>query len=214
MPSRSDGGCPFPADPDAAAWDIPALWLPYVDAGITVLVAAPGNFDVRALPDALSARARASAASADGQHLVLAAETGVLRLHIVGQEAQRRPAALIPLDGGEDLRIGELRRFLRYAANRPVPTLPRALLLSRYRTWRLADVLRALAGNRAGASSRDIGMVIDPSVRFMTLREWEDSAQRSRVARLLGTARNMTDGSGYLSLLRPGRRRMPDRLSA
>ncbi|MBM9401100.1 DUF2285 domain-containing protein [Gluconacetobacter azotocaptans] len=172
---------------------------------MTVFVAAPELFRVRPLPDDLFTGDRTAQAAPGVIAIVVPDATGEHRLHLFGPVARARPAALIPLDGGEDLRVGELRRLLKRIARQPVAALPRALRLPPYRVWRLADVLCAYAGRLAGASQRDIGCVLDPAVRAMTAREWDSSPQRSRIARLLRTAHGLTERRGYLTLLRPPR---------
>ncbi|NHN89418.1 DUF2285 domain-containing protein [Acetobacter conturbans] len=129
-------------------------------------------------------------------------------LQIRSPAARCRAAALIPLDGGEEIRIAELRRFLKRLTGTNVPRLPRKLSLSRYRAWQTADAICAYAGQTAGASQREIGRVLDPSVRSMNARQWDTSSQRSRVGRLLKMARRMTEGREYFSLLRPVRFRL------
>ncbi|MFT9089980.1 MAG: DUF2285 domain-containing protein [Gluconacetobacter sp.] len=172
---------------------------------MTVFVAAPELFRVRPLPDDLFASGDTTHAAPGMIAIVVPDATGEHRLHLLGPTARVRPAALIPLDGGEDLRVGELRRLLRRIARQPVAALPRALRLPPYRVWRLADVLCAHAGRLAGASQREIGSVIDPAVRAMNARQWDSSSQRSRIARLLRTAHGLTERRGYLTLLRPAR---------
>ncbi len=172
---------------------------------MTVFVTAPDLFRVQPLPDALFAGDHTTQSAPGVIAVVLPDATGEHRLHLLGPGSRARPAVLIPLDGGEGLRVGELRRLLRRIARQPVAALPRALRLPPYRVWRLADVLCAHAGRLAGASQREIGSVIDPAVRAMNARQWDSSSQRSRIARLLRTAHGLTERRGYLNLLRPAR---------
>lgn len=132
----------------------------------------------------------------------------VHRIQIYGVNAFHRAAVIIPLDGGEELRIAELRRFIRYLSGLPVPPLSRALGLPLYRARFIADAICAYAGRRAGASHRDIGVVLDPSVRHMNARQWDTSPQRGRVGRLLRKAVRLAEEQEYLALLRPVRFRL------
>lgn len=130
------------------------------------------------------------------------------RVQIRGPRARDRAAVLIPLDGGEELRIAEVRRFIRYLSGLPVPPLSRALGMPLYRAYFIADAICAYAGRRAGASHRDIGVVLDPSVRHMNARQWDTSSQRGRVGRLLRKATRLAEEREYLTLLRPARFRL------
>ncbi|WP_157684839.1 DUF2285 domain-containing protein [Komagataeibacter europaeus] len=140
--------------------------------------------------------------------VVISPNDGAHHLQIQGWTASARPAALIPLDGAEEIRIAELRRFLKRLTGASVPGLPRSLSLRPYHVWRMADVICAYAGRMAGASQREIGRVLDPSVRAMNARQWDTSSQRARVGRLLKRAARLADRREYVSLLRPGRFRL------
>lgn len=69
--------------------------------------------------------------------------------------------------------------------------------------------LQALDGKKAGASHRTIANVIFGGDKAL-IDQWED-CYRSRMQRVLRTAKAMADGMGYLSLLRKAGKRHKDR---
>ncbi|GBQ72808.1 hypothetical protein GLUCOINTEAF2_0203493 [Komagataeibacter intermedius AF2] len=206
--SLTNGGYPVPADPDIPAWIKPALWSPEVYPGVTILVEAPADFHVRTIPERFLHGASPMEQQSGILVVVISPDDGAHHLQIQGWAASARPAALIPLDGAEEIRIAELRRFLKRLTGASVPGLPRSLSLRPYHVWRMADVICAYAGRVAGASQREIGRVLDPSVRAMNARQWDTSSQRARVGRLLKRAARLADRREYVTLLRPGRFRL------
>jgi hypothetical protein len=67
---------------------------------------------------------------------------------------------------------------------------------------RLALQLRALDGEQAGASRREIAAVLlDPSARTIPAIEWKNAALRKKVNRIVASAIALMNG-GYLTLLR------------
>ncbi|KAA8383817.1 DUF2285 domain-containing protein [Acetobacter sp. DmW_136] len=203
------GGYPVPAEPEIPAWIEPALWAPEVFPGVTILVEAPEGFDARRLPlmflEAMTAEQQGTTQT---KSFSLHHDGNTYRVHIRDARARDHAAVLIPLDGGEELRIAEVRRFIRYLSGLPVPPLSRTLGLPIYRARFIADAICAYAGRRAGASHRDIGLVLDPSVRHMNARQWDTSSQRGRVGRLLRKATRLAEEREYLTLLRPARFRL------
>lgn len=191
------GGYPVPADPDIPAWIEPALWAAEVYPGVIILVETPEGFEARRLPVAVSGSGEVAFVYRDG------ADT--YRVQIRDAKACHRAAVLIPLDGGEELRIAEVRRFIRYLSGLSVPPLSRRLGLPLYRARFIADAICAYAGRQAGASQRDIGAVLDPTVRHMNARQWDTSSQRGRIGRLLRRATRLAEKREYLTLLRPAR---------
>lgn len=159
------GGYPVPAEPEIPAWIEPALWAPEFYPGVTVIVEAPTGFDSRRLPVILFASMATERQGLQSKSFALHHDGNTYRVQIRDAKARDRAAVLIPLDGGEELRIAEVRRFIRYLSGMPVPPLSRALGLPLYRARFIADAICAYAGRRTGASHRDIGVVLDPSVR-------------------------------------------------
>lgn len=206
--SLTTGGYPVPADPDVPAWIQPALWSPEAYPGVTILVEAPEGFHVRTIPEHVLHGASPAEQQPGILVVIVSPDDGGHHLQIRGRAASARPAALIPLDGAEEIRIAQLRRFLKRLTGTSVPGLPRSLSLPPYHVWRMADVICAYVGRMAGASQREIGRVLDPSVRTMNARQWDTSSQRARVGRLLKRAARLADRREYVSLLRPGRFRL------
>lgn len=199
------GGYPVPAEPEIPAWIEPALWAPEFYPGVTIIVEAPAGFEARRLPVILFAAMAVERQGLQTQSLALHHDGNTYRVQIRDARAHDRAAVIIPLDGGEELRIAEVRRFIRYLSGLPVPPLSRTLGLPIYRARFIADAICAYAGRRAGASHRDIGVVLDPSVRHMNARQWDTSSQRGRVGRLLRKATRLAEEREYLTLLRPAR---------
>lgn len=202
------GGYPVPAEPDIPAWIEPALWAPEFYPGVTIIVEAPVGFDARRLPVIFLEAMNTEQQGAQHKAFALRQDGNTYRVQIRDARARDRAAVVIPLDGGEELRIAEVRRFIRYLSGMPVPPLSRTLGLPLYRARFIADAICAYAGRRAGASHRDIGVVLDPSVRHMNARQWDTSSQRGRVGRLLRKATRLAEEREYLTLLRPARFRL------
>ncbi|MBV0888821.1 DUF2285 domain-containing protein [Komagataeibacter oboediens] len=173
-----------------------------------MLVEAPQGFDARHMPPTFPDATTATGPGWEGSACTMRHGDTLFRVEIRNAGARQRAAVLIPLDGGEELRIAELRRFIRYLSGLPVPPLSRALGLPLYRARFIADAICAYAGRRAGASQREIGAVLDPSVRQMNARQWDTSSQRGRIGRLLRKATHLADERKYLTLLRPSRFRL------
>lgn len=202
------GGYPVPAEPDIPAWIQPALWAPEFYPGITIIMEAPAGFDYRRLPAIFLEAMTTEQQGPQSRTFALHHDGNTYTVQIRDARARDRAAVLIPLDGGEELRIAEVRRFIRYLSGLPVPPLSRTLGLPVYRARFIADAICAYAGRRAGASHRDIGVVLDPSVRHMNARQWDTSSQRGRVGRLLRKATRLAEEREYLTLLRPTRFRL------
>lgn len=94
---------------------------------MTVIVEAPTAFEARRLPSSFLSTINAETQKAPSVSLAVQQNGIVHRIQIYGVNAFHRAAVIIPLDGGEELRIAEVRRFIRYLSGLPVPPLSRAL---------------------------------------------------------------------------------------
>lgn len=180
---------------------MPALWLSEFDSTTTILSAAPPRFETVPLPSDFLRSASAREKLPDGIHASLAENSSEHRIHITTRTAFIRPAALIPIDGHEEERIMALRRLLRRVRGRSVKATPRQFEISPFRMWNYAEAIMVHDGTIAGASPRDIGAVMDPSVSTISSAEWDVHPLRKRIGRRLDLCRSMMNGR-YLDLVR------------
>jgi len=138
----------------------------------------------------------------DGRHVVIADRHGHLPIWLIHPEAERRPAALVPLDDHVDLRIEVLARFARRLRGTITDPLPRSLQLTTQRRTRLILLLHALDYRLGGADLREIAAaLIDADDAALPAVEWKSSATRRKANRLVHDAIALMNG-GYRDLLR------------
>lgn len=138
----------------------------------------------------------------DGRHVIVADPSGDHRLWLTDTAPGTRLAFLIPLDEDFRFRLEGVERFHRLLIGEPPGPRPRRLDLTKLQRQRLALMLRAVLGRRAGASYREIGTVLfNPKIAQMPARDWKHSADHSRLFRLVKDAWSFIDG-GYRRLLR------------
>lgn len=108
---------------------------------------------------------------------------------------------LIPLDEDFGLRLEGVQRLNRLLVGARTGPKSARLELTPLQRERLALMLRAVIGRRAGASYREIAAVlIDPYIVHLPARDWKASASHSRVYRWIKDACAFIDG-GYRKLL-------------
>lgn len=146
--------------------------------------------------------ALAGTRSDDEPYKILRRGPSAFRIHM--REAVDPPAVLLPLDKLFDIRVGAALRLWRSLRGRNPGPNPAALSLQRRR--RLILALRALDGRLAGASYRELAIIL-LKLEDMSDATWQTDERRGQVIRLaqLG-ASLMTDGYRDL-LLYPYRRR-------
>lgn len=196
--SRAAGGSRFLADPDVDASHQDVFWRPEADPQVVTLVAShlpdsgiafepdnwPGELRIRRAADAVYAALTVD----DREHRIL-----LPRLEAAGF----RVAAAIPLDDDAPLRAEATLRLWRELARRPArdgPSIPSN------RRARLAAALRALDGNRDGASYRAIAEALFGRARVDS-EIWKTSSLRDATIRLVRTGLALAR-DGYRRLLR------------
>jgi len=168
-----------------------------------MLVPAPGDFAsarrLQTLPDAASS----PASRGDNGHYLLNAPPGAQPLWLRDVRPGTPIAALIPLDGSVLLRVAGLLRLQHHLDGRPLGPLPSALTITTRLRQRLTAMVRALDGHMAGASYRQIAVVLygrDAVSKYA----WKTSSVRGQTIRLVRDAVATMEG-GYRQLLRAKR---------
>lgn len=192
------GGYPFAeADPS-----LPVLWEPHLLPSVVVVGPALHGFGaVRAPPPSQLPDILARSEDGSGYSLMLDDPAGPHRLRIATGAHEAGGAFIIPDDDWLDIRLYALHRFLLKRMGLPTGIPPPEPVLPPYRHYRLALALRTLDGEAEGASRREIGIVLFPSeARFITARDWKNTALRKKIARLIRLGHAMRDGD-YRHLL-------------
>lgn len=195
-------GMSFRAAPAAAFDPKQAVSRPELSPASVVMEPAPVGFtEARPLEAQALGTVRARMTIGDDTHLILADPGGDHRLWIRGQPD--RPLALM-LPHGADLRIRlaaaeRLRRRLRGISSGPPP-----LLMTTTKRHRLLTLLRVVDGRDAGASARELAVVlISQAVTDYSAAEWADCRERKQIGRWTRMAFELVE-HGYLRLLRGG----------
>ncbi|WP_211408880.1 DUF2285 domain-containing protein [Agrobacterium tumefaciens] len=197
--SLNGGDCAFVADPRRTALDQPVFWNQIADPGAILLH-------------------RVSFASSDTGtaeefirvHTVDSSGDGCLRLSVneerlevtrVDSDSGGVLVAIIILDNDAPDRLHALTRFSAMLTGQRVPTDNR---LTPQRRRRTRQMLRVFDARSAGATYRDIAIVIYGRSRVAS-EPWKTSSLRDAVIGLVEAGFTMVDG-GYLQLLRRRRR--------
>ncbi len=144
----------------------------------------------------------ASVDTDDGRHLLIDDPDGRHRLWIVDGVPKHDSAFLLPFDDDFGARLHSLQRLHRRLTGKRAGPPLRSLQLSPLQRARLSVQVRALDGEQAGASRREIASVLlDPSARTIPAIEWKNAALRKKVNRIVASAVALMNG-GYLTLLR------------
>ncbi len=138
----------------------------------------------------------------NGSHILVDDPDGHHQLWFIEDVHARGSAFLIPFDDDFGARLHSLQRLhRRLTGQRAGPPL-RSLQLSPLQRTRLTLLVRALDGEKAGASRREIAAVLlDADARRIPAIEWKNAALRKKVNRIVASAVELMNG-GYLKLLR------------
>ena len=138
----------------------------------------------------------------DGQHVLINDPAGRHRLWFVGGIPRDGSAFLIPFDKDFNARLHGLQRLHRHLNGKPSGPRRRSQQLSVGKRTRLTLLLRALDGEREGASRRELAAVLlYEEARDIPAIEWKNSPFRKRINRAVAAATALMNG-GYLTLLR------------
>ncbi len=199
----NDGGSPFACDPALAASIAPVVWRPELVPHAVILVPAPDGFASARRLQAFPGEAQSPGSRSGNCHYVLNDAGGAHRLWLRDLSSEMPIAALIPLDESVLLRLAGLLRFLRHLDGRPAGPLPRAWAITARLRRRLISMVRALDGHLAGASYREIAVVIN-GPDAISKYPWKTSSVRGQTIRLVKDAVATMEG-GYRQLLRAKR---------
>jgi hypothetical protein len=200
----ADWGLSAFADPNLAANRQPICWRPQVSPRTIVLTTSPIIDEAAITFDpALWGGQFEQRQAADGVHYLLQIGAEEHRLWAPKPLQPGQPLVVAqPLDAHLAIRAEATARLFRHLAK---PTAPPKRPGCGPLVRRAIMMLRALDGRAAGASQRRIAEVI-LGVYHASPREWEDSAARATIARLLRCGATLKAG-GYLDFLRRGRGR-------
>jgi hypothetical protein len=138
----------------------------------------------------------------DGRHVLLNDPAGRHRLWFVGGFRKESRAFLIPFDGDFNARLHSLQRLHRRLTGRTSGLPLRSQWLSARQRARFTLLLRALDGEREGATRRELAAILlDEEVRDIPAIEWKSSTLRKKINRAVDAATALMNG-GYLTLLR------------
>ena len=155
----------------------------------------------KALTEAFASIA-ASLGTDDGRHVLVDDPDGRHRVWLIEDVRAHGSAFLIPFDDDFGARLHSLQRLHRRLTGKRTGPPLRSLRLSPLQRARLTLQVRALDGEQAGASRREIASVLlDPSARTIPAIEWKNAALRKKVNRVVASAIALMNG-GYLMLLR------------
>ena len=175
------------------------IWSPHANPGTVLLGEAPAFRPSLPRPIVLDLPSQAEAE--EGRYGALGTDGPVPFLSIAGRIGPGSMAILLPLDDDLPGRIEAIQRFWQRLKARPVP---RDTRMTPYQRQRFRLMMQAADGRAAGASYREIGIVLFGERRVMG-EPWKTSPLRAAVIAL---ARNSSAliGGGYLSLLRHRRK--------
>lgn len=177
------------------------MWLPQDDTSIVILTEAPADLE-RAISRTRIRGGSYRPSNDEGETAFRYVLGNGQRLQIVDYaEKGSVEVAVIPLglDGFD--RIEAVRRLLSALHGRAIPPDTR---LTRQQRMRLRKMLRAIDGDRDGATQQEIAQVLF-NIGHLDRDEWQASSARHGVKALLRDARAMIAG-GYRKLLRHRRR--------
>nr|WP_256467204.1 DUF2285 domain-containing protein [Bradyrhizobium sp. 162] len=118
------------------------------------------------------------------------------------EQAARRPAVLVPLDGMGELRLEVALNFVRRLGDQRIGLLPAALRLTSFQKRRLIQLLHAFDVHDLGGGPRDVAekVLASDHARRRSI-EWKDSHARRKANRLIHDSIALVE-RGYLKLLR------------
>lgn len=200
---RERWGCLFIEDADERDPDIPMLWDPSLDASVLRVEARSAAAELPNVFDLDQCESKAALVQArDGdEHCLLYRGRNHIHLHVIDGTLLEGPVQLrfyIGWSGVFEPAISTLRRFLYLCRSGDI--LPDRPVSDRTR-HRALSMLRVHDALTAGASIRDIGIMLFGLARIEA--EWRDPGEslKSQCRRLIAAARTMAAG-GYKELLR------------
>ncbi|AJA66261.1 DUF2285 domain-containing protein [Bradyrhizobium diazoefficiens] len=201
--SHVDGGCGVAHDPASPVWPEPAIWLPEASPGTLILTPAPPDFEtVHSIDRNAFGLSIVGRTDADGRELVVADGSGELHVSLRDEQAARRPAVLVPLDGMGELRADVALHFVRRLSGQRTGLLPAALRLTSFQKRRLIQLLHAFDVHDLGGGPRDVAAKVLASDHAQRRSvEWKDSHARRKANRLIHDSIALVE-RGYLKLLR------------
>ena len=139
---------------------------------------------------------------AEGREITLRDATGALYVSVRDDEAESRPAILLPLDDMIEARLDVAVSLVRRLRRKHVDLLPARLRLTPLQKTRLIQLLHTFDILRDGGGRRDVAKeVLNSEQARLPSVEWKDSAARRKATRLIQDATVFVE-RGYLKLLR------------
>jgi len=202
LTSRGDGGCDFVCDPDIPTGNGAVLWRPEVFPGVLLLTEAPSGFATSPFSVSAVGPVVEDRTDAEGREITLRDATGALYVSVRDDEAESRPAILLPLDDMIEARLDVAVSLVRRLRRKHVDLLPARLRLTPLQKTRLIQLLHTFDILRDGGGRRDVAKeVLNSEQARLPSVEWKDSAARRKATRLIQDATVFVE-RGYLKLLR------------
>ncbi|MGY3530892.1 hypothetical protein ACVILK_005318 [Bradyrhizobium embrapense] len=123
----------------------------------------------------------------DGRELVIADGSGELHVRLHDEQAARRPAVLLPLDGMAELRLDVALYFVRHLGGHGLGLLPAALRLTPFKKRRLIQLLHAFDVHESGVAPETSQRRCSPPTTPSVVR----SSGKIRMPAVLRTASSM-----------------------
>ncbi|MCP3476444.1 DUF2285 domain-containing protein [Bradyrhizobium sp. CCGUVB1N3] len=133
---------------------------------------------------------------------MIADGSGELHIRLQDEQAARRPAVLLPIDGMAELRLDVALHLIRRLGGQRIGLLPAALRLTSFQKRRLIQLLHAFDVHDLGGGPRDVAAKVLASDHAQRRSvEWKDSHARRKANRLIHDSIALVE-RGYLRLLR------------
>ncbi|WP_456720409.1 DUF2285 domain-containing protein [Bradyrhizobium sp. USDA 4350] len=177
--------------------------MPQVSPSTLIIEPAPSGFDIDTPVDRnVLGRSLVERIDADGRELVIADGLGEIHVRLPDEQAARRPAVLVPIDGMAELRLDVALRFVRRLRGQPMDLLPASLRLTRLQKRRLIQLLHTFDVLDLGGGPREVAAKVLASDHAQRRSvEWKDSHARRKANRLIHESIGLVE-RGYLRLLR------------
>ncbi|MFY9655558.1 MAG: DUF2285 domain-containing protein [Methylocystis sp.] len=197
-----DGGCVFAHDPEIPARHNAVLWRPEVFPGVVLLTESPSDFGTTPFSAAAVGPLLDDRTDAEGRKIAIGDSSGAIYVSMTHDEAESRPAILLPLDDMIEARLDVAVSLVRRLRRKHGDLLPSRLRLTPLQKARLIQSLHTFDILCDGGGRRDVAHeVLNSEQASLPSVEWKDSAARRKATRLIQDATVLVE-RGYLKLLR------------
>ena len=132
-----DGGCVFAYDPEIPARHNAVLWRPEVFPGVVLLTESPSDFATAPFSAAAIGPVLDDRTDAEGREIAIRDSSGAIYVSMTHDEAESRPAILLPLDDMIEARLDVAVSLVRRLRRKHGDLLPSRLRLTPLQKARL-----------------------------------------------------------------------------